>query len=267
MLADPSVPYRLRRHRVADQGGRVERRREVERREDAHDREPALAQPDGDVDPRDAEPLRGRRPQHDGRVPGGRPVEEDALGDRPVQRLEEGEVRGEDGDAAGLALGDQVGAPHGRVHGAHGRDRLDGPQPPDHPGGVERQARGLAAEGLPGRHGQQVGPEAVDRGQEVRAAGLGDRQHGDHRGDADGDADRRQHGPDAPAPDADEPDGREVARVEPARLDAVSPRPRPGRRAASPVTRRPPGRRCRGRSGRRGSRPAAAGARPGRGRG
>ena len=64
----------------------------------------------------------------------------------------------------------------------------------DHRRRATPAARLLAEERLARRHAQQVRAELVELRQQVGARGLGDPQHGDHRGDADRDAERRQGG-------------------------------------------------------------------------
>jgi hypothetical protein len=61
----------------------------------------------------------------------------------------------------------------------------------------------LAGQGLPVGDGEQVGAQPVDLGQQARLGGRREPEHGDDRGDADGDAQCGQRGPQFPGADAD----------------------------------------------------------------
>ena len=125
-------------------------------------------------------------------------------------------------------------------------------------GGARRfgQRRRVAEGGLTGGDPQQVGAEVVELGQQVGPAGGRDADHGDHRRDADGDAERGQAGPQPARAQPDRADPHEVARPQSGWTRVrrpgypVTPHPRGrrrrrGRRAASPAG--GPGPRCRGR--------------------
>ena len=90
----------------------------------------------------------------------------------------------------------------------------------DHPGGGERQLGRLPEQGLAVGDGEQVGAELVDLGEQAGLRGGGEPEHGDDRGDADGDPERRQRRPDPARAQADARDAREVGETQPWRLDA-----------------------------------------------
>ena len=66
----------------------------------------------------------------------------------------------------------------------------------------------------PGCDAQEVGAEGVDLGDQVGLARRRDADDGDHRGDADGDAQRRQHRAQPPGAEADDADAPEVAEAQ-----------------------------------------------------
>ena len=153
---------------------------------------------DTGVHPGDAQVLRGLHAEHDRGVVRRGAVEEDAGGKLPAQRGQEVGRGGQHRQAAGLDRGDLVGLEDG---GADRRGlglRLHGTDARDHAGGGQGQGGRATEELLPGRHGQEVGAQLVELGEQARPARLGDPEHGHHGGDADADADRGEEGPHAP---------------------------------------------------------------------
>ena len=96
--------------------------------------------------------------------------------------------------------------------------RLDRADPPDHPERVVREGGVVAHERLARRHGEHVGAQPVEDGQERRPAAVRDGEDRDHRRDADGDAHRGERRPQlagrqAPPGDPRDPDRPRAARV------------------------------------------------------
>jgi hypothetical protein len=120
---------------------------------------------------------------------------------------------GEDGHAAGLAFGNAVAAIDFCVGElADGADRLHGRHPLDHRYRFWRHGRGLSKHRGSRAGAQQVGAEFGEEIVELGPAGGGNADHGDHGGDADGDAERRQ---DDPKRSRAKPIGREPRDVDP----------------------------------------------------
>ena len=82
--------------------------------------------------------------------------------------------------------------------------------------GLLGERGGLAEHRLARLHAQEVGAEGIDLGDEVGLARRRDADDGDHRGDADGDAERRQHRAQPPGAQSDDADAPEVADPQPA---------------------------------------------------
>ena len=143
------------------------------------------------VDPVDAQAPGGGGAEHGDRLAGGGRVQEPALGHRGADGAGQCQAGGLHGQGVGVDRGDQRAAVGGDVaDGAgviHGGDR---PDARDHAGCGDREFGGVAAEGLPVGDGEQVGAQFADLVQQPGLGGGREAEHGDDRGDADGDAER-----------------------------------------------------------------------------
>ena len=127
--------------------------------EDADHREPAAAEPDLAAGAGDAEPLGRVGAEHHRRVAGGGPVQEAPVGQLPAEGAEQRRVGRQHADAAGLDLGDLVGAVHGGVGVAGGRHPLHRPDPAHHARRLLGQLGLGPEEGLARGDPEQVGAE------------------------------------------------------------------------------------------------------------
>src|SRR5262245_38235012 len=184
--------------RPADQGGVVQVGGERDGGQHADHGEPLAAEPDlcGGVGAGHAEAPGGGRAEHDRGVAGGGLVEPGAGGQVRADGGGQVGARGEHRQVAGLIGWDEVAAVDvgvGQRRG--GGDRGDRGDPADHRHRGGGQVRLPAEECLAGGYPQQVGAQRGELPVEAFAAGGGHADHADHRGDADGDAQRQQRTP------------------------------------------------------------------------
>ncbi len=198
--------------READEDRAVDLGRQQGGRENAGEVEPLAAEPHSlaGIDAVDPEPLGRGGAEHRDRLLRGGGVQIAAGRDRGADRRRQAQAGGLDGDGVrvhGRDEGAAVDVGAGGARFLHLRHRADAG---DHPGRGERQLGRLAEQGLAVGDGEQVGAELVDLAEQAGLGGGGEAEHGDDRGDADGDAECRQRCPDASSAQADAGDAGEV---------------------------------------------------------
>src|SRR6516165_5720099 len=184
-------------HRGVDLGG------EHRGPEDPGDVEPLAADPDPFPGPDavDAEAGGGGRAEHGDGLGGGGRVEVAAVGEAGAHREGEPGAGRLDRQRVGIDRGDQRAAVGvGAVDDAGVGDLCDRPDPADHPRSGRGQFGGLPEDGLPVGDGEQVGAQPVDLGQQPGLRGGRQPEHGHDGGHPDGDAQRRQGGPQPAGP-------------------------------------------------------------------